>query len=286
MSLTVRSILHSKNTFKTTTRFAFFTTRNISTSMPVKGNKLHGKVAIVTASTAGIGYEIAKGLAESGAQVVISSRKENHVEDAINKLRAEYLEVKGVVCHVGKESDRKNLMKKTIDTYGKLDILVSNAGMSPYMGPLIDTPESAWDKIFDINLKSGFLLAQEAMPLLKETKGSILYVSSIGAYTPFTQIGAYSISKTAMLGLVKCLAIECAPFGVRVNGLAPGVIKTDFSSALHEGPVAKPFLRSIPIGRFGEAAECAGPAVFLSSDDASYITGETLPIAGGMPSKL
>jgi len=248
--------------------------------------KLQDKVAIVTASTDGIGYHIAKGLAENGAKVVVSSRKEHNVNAAVEKLLAEDLDVSGLVCHVGKAEHRTRLVDSTLDKYGKLDILVLNAGMNPYFGPVLDTPESSWDKIFDTNVKCGFLLAQEVAPHLKKTKGSMLFVSSVTAFTPFPAIGAYSVSKTALLGLVKVLATELGPDGVRVNSIAPGIIETNFSAGLTQGFAGKAILENTPLQRFGLPQDCAGAAVFLSSDDAAYITGETMSINGGMPARL
>lgn len=253
----------------------------------VMGKKLDGKVAVVTGSTSGIGYAIAQGLAENGAKVLISSRKQENVDEAVAALQTKGLTVEGTVCHVSHEEDRKNLIKKAIDEYGKLDILVLNAGINPVFGPLLQTPEKAWDKIFDTNVKCGFLLAKEAAPYLEAAKGSMTFVSSITAFVPANMLGAYSVSKTALLGLVKALAAECAPKGVRVNGIAPGIIKTDFSKALTDTDmISEKLLQDTPLMRFGESSECAGTVVFLSSDDASYITGETIVIAGGMSSRL
>jgi len=249
--------------------------------------RLDGKVAVVTASTDGIGYAIAQGLAENGAKVVISSRKQVNVDKAVKSLQDLNLDVTGTVCHVGKEEDRKLLFQKAIDVYGQVDILISNAGISPVYAPILQTPEKAWDKIFDINLKSGYLLAQAAAPHIQKSKGSMLFVSSITGYTPFSMIGAYSVSKTALIGLVKALSQECAPMGVRVNGIAPGTIKTEFASMLTEtDEVNKMILANTPLNRFGTPQECAGAAVFLSSDEASYITGEIIAMTGGMQSRL
>lgn len=260
--------------------------RNLNMSSALH-KKLDGKVAIVTASTAGIGFAIAQGLAENGAKVLISSRKQENVDKALEKLKNEGLDVSGTVCHVNKEEDRTKLIHKAVSDYGQLDILVSNAGVNPYFGPMLQTPESAWDKIFDSNVKCAFLLAKEVAPHLEKTRGSMLFVSSILGFNPSQILGAYSVSKTALLGLVKVLAGECAPMNIRVNGIAPGIIKTAFSSTLTETPaISETILNSIPLKRFGTPSECAGTAVFLSSDDASYITGEIISVTGGMQSRL
>jgi dehydrogenase/reductase SDR family protein 4 len=147
--------------------------------------------------------------------------------------------------------------------------------------------ESVWDKILDVNVKCTALLVKEALPYLKERRNaSIVIVSSIGGFMPFSALGPYSTSKTALLGLTKALATELAP-AIRVNCIAPGIIKTKFSSAIWQNDViAAETIKNIPMGRLGEAEECAGAVSFLCSEDASYITGETIVISGGMPSRL
>lgn len=250
--------------------------------------RLQGKVAIVTASTEGIGFSIAKRLAEDGASVVVSSRKQKNVDSAVNSLKKLNLEVLGVKCHVGLKEDRKTLLDETIKKYGKLNILVSNAAANPAMGGVLECGEAEWDKIFDVNVKSSFMLAKECLPYLKKSKGSsIVFVSSISGFDPFELLGAYSVSKTALIGLTKAAAKEVAPIGIRVNCIAPGIIRTKFSRALYESETALDMaLSKIPMGRLGECNEIAGIASFLVSDDASYITGEAIVGSGGMTSRL
>lgn len=259
-------------------------------STAAKSRSLDGKVAVVTASTEGIGFAIAKQLARDGAKVMISSRKQDKVIDAVSKLEKEQgCTVKGVVCHVGKTEHRKNLIKETLDTFGGIDILVSNAAVNPTFGPIQETPEESWEKIFDINLKSAFLLAKDVIPLMKKRGGgSVVFISSIAGLQPSMQgLGAYSVSKTALLGLTKVLANECAHMRVRVNCVAPGIIKTNFSGALWQSEsLTEAALAQIPMRRLGESEDIGGAVSFLSSDQASYITGETLVIAGGMHSRL
>lgn len=249
-------------------------------------SRLAGKVAVVTASTDGIGYAIARKLGLDGARVVVSSRKQANVDKAVKDLKAESINVSGVVCHVSNKEHRTSLINHAITTYGKLDILISNAAVSPAFGPLLDTTEDQWDKIFDTNVKSSFLLAKEAIPKMN-SGGSILFVASIGGLVPFPEIGAYCISKTTLLGLTKVLARELGPSGIRVNCLAPGIMKTKFSEMLWNTPALEDaFLSNIPLGRFGESEDCGGIVSFLSSDEAKYITGETFVVAGGMQSRL
>ncbi|CAF0928993.1 unnamed protein product [Rotaria sordida] len=254
--------------------------------------RLAGKVACVTGSTDGIGFAIARRLAREGARVVISSRKQENVEKAVDELKKEKFDIYGTVCHVSKSDDRKRLLDETIKKYGKLDILVSNAGISPTVGSILETTESAWDKIFDINVKSAFFLIQEAIPYLEAQKNSsIIIISSITGYTPFDPIGAYSVSKTALLGLTKALVNPCIERGIRINAIAPGIIKTKFSRLLWNNDNSVKESEDVsfsgcPIGRVGTPDECANVVAFLASDDASYITGETIVVAGGMTSHL
>ncbi|XP_003706884.1 dehydrogenase/reductase SDR family member 4 isoform X2 [Megachile rotundata] len=249
--------------------------------------RLEGKTAIVTASTEGIGFSIAKRLAQEGAKVVISSRKESNVTKSVQHLKSEGLHVFGTTCHVGKKEDRENLFKKVQEEFGCLDILVSNAATNPSVSTLLDTPEQIWDKIFDVNVKSTYLLMQESLPLLRKSKSpSIIIISSIAAYQPITLLGAYAVSKTALLGLTQVAAESLSPEKIRVNCIAPGIIKTKFSQSIVEGAAGEASLSMIPMQRFGEPNEIAGVAAFLASDDASYITGETIVASGGMRSRL
>ncbi|KAJ8946456.1 hypothetical protein NQ318_014444 [Aromia moschata] len=194
--------------------------------------RLCGKIAIVTASTDGIGYAIAQRLAQEGAKVIISSRKEKNVQQATDKLCKEGLNVRGLVCHVSKAEDRKRLFEEA-SKIGGLDILVSNAAVNPEVGGVLDCSESSWDKIFDVNVKSSYLLAKEALPLLRLSKaGRIVFISSIGGFQPFNLLGAYSVSKTALFGLTKAAAVQLGSENITVNSIAPGIIRTKFSSAL------------------------------------------------------
>nr|CAD7573548.1 unnamed protein product [Timema californicum] len=267
----------------------------------------------------GIGFAVAKRLAADGASVVISSRKETNVCNAMNKLQKEGLSVTGVVCHVAKKEDRERLFQEAIDKFGGIDILISNAAANPTSGSILEVNQSSnpshlsvhsgwltdnvymiptasrlkrlcpmrklepfsmgyvhsvilfqcgeteWDKIFEINVKSAFLLTKEVVPFLqKRSGGNIIYISSIAGYTPIEFLGPYSVSKTALLGLTKVFANDLASDNIRVNCVAPGIVQTKFSSIV----------------------KIAGVVSFLCSDDASYITGETIVAAGGMVSRL
>ncbi|CAH1269484.1 DHRS2 [Branchiostoma lanceolatum] len=260
-------------------------------SRAASGGKLAGKVAVVTASTDGIGLAIARRLGQDGAKVIISSRKEKNVQRAVQELQGENLDVTGMVCHVGKAEDRKNLIQHAVDNYGGLDILVSNAAANPGFGqPMIDTTDSAWDKVFDINVKAAFLLAKDAVPHMEKRGGGvIIFVGSIAGYGNGKLFGTYSVSKTALLGLTKAMANQCGRLNIRVNGIAPGLIKTEFSKKMWKNEALLKELQrkfQLPLKRLGEPEECAGPVAFLCSDDAAYITGETIVMSGGAVSRL
>uniref|UniRef100_A0A671DWL2 Dehydrogenase/reductase 4 n=1 Tax=Rhinolophus ferrumequinum TaxID=59479 RepID=A0A671DWL2_RHIFE len=217
----------------------------MASSGVARRDPLANKVALVTASTDGIGLAIARRLAQDGAHVVVSSRKQQNVDRAVAALQGEGLSVTGIVCHVGKAEHRERLVAT----------------------------------ILDINVKATALLTKAVVPEMeKRGGGSVVIVASIAAYTPFPGLGPYNVSKTALLGLTKNLAIELAQRNIRVNCLAPGLIKTNFSQVSIK--------QALRIRRIGKPEECAGIVSFLCSEDASYITGETVTVGGGAPSRL
>ncbi|XP_058149676.1 dehydrogenase/reductase SDR family member 4 isoform X1 [Dasypus novemcinctus] len=266
---------------------AWRTLRTVSSRMAGR-DRLANKVALVTASTDGIGLAIAQRLAQDGAHVVVSSRKQQNVDRTVAALQGEGLSVTGTVCHVGKAEDRKHLVATALKLHGGIDILVSNAAVNPFFGSLMDVTEEVWDKILDINVKATFLLIKEVVPEMeKRGGGSVVIVSSVAGYSPFPGLGPYNVSKTALLGLTKNLAVELAPRNIRVNSLAPGLIKTNFSSVLWVDEARKKSIQeTMRIRRLGKPEECAGIVSFLCSEDASYITGETVVVGGGTPSRL
>jgi len=252
---------------------------------------LQGKVAIVTASTQGIGKAIAQRLARDGAKVMISSRKEKNVVEALDEIRKyakDDSQIEGIVCHVGKEEDRKKLVDETLDKFGGIDILISNAGTNPTFGPILDCTEDQWDKIFDNNVKAAFLLTKMIAPhMMSKGEGNIVFISSIAGLQPIPMILPYSVSKTALLGLTKALSHDLAPENIRVNCVCPGIIDTNFSSALTSNEfVANKTLEMLHTKRFGQPEDISGIVSFLCSKDASYITGENIVVGGGMPSRL
>ncbi|XP_073527179.1 dehydrogenase/reductase SDR family member 4-like isoform X1 [Phyllobates terribilis] len=250
--------------------------------------KLDGKVALVTASSDGIGLAIARRLAQDGARVLVSSRKQENVDRAVEELRKEGLDVEGTVCHVGKNEDRVKLVNTAVQRFGGVDILVSNAAVNPFFGNILDSTDEVWEKILDINVKATFLLVKLVVPKMQERGGgSIVIVSSIGGFIPFPALGPYSVSKTALLGLTKALAPELTHLNIRVNCLAPGLIRTKFSSALwKDESMLDEMKRRLGIKRIGEPEDCAGIVSFLCSPDAAYVTGETVVVSGGAQSRL
>lgn len=263
--------------------------KSFSTMAQNIGKRLDGKVCIVTASTDGIGFAIAKRLGLEGGKVVVSSRKQKNVDEAVKLLQEQGVkDVIGTICHVANANDRKKLFDLAIEKYGRIDCLVSNAAVNPEVGSVTETSEQAWDKIFDVNVKASYLLAKEVKPYLQQQKeGAIVFVSSIGGYQPSVLLGAYSVSKTALFGLTKALALDLVSSNIRVNCVAPGVIETKFASALHESETALEMtLQGIPMKRLGKADEIGSVVAFLLSNDASYMTGETIAAAGGVLSRL
>lgn len=212
--------------------------------------RLCGKIAIVTASTHGIGFATGEKLGKEGAKVIVSSRKQTNVDAAVKRLCESNVDATGLVCHVSKSEDRKKLFE-TARSLGGLDILVSNAGINPAIGEVLSCSEEVWDKIFDVNVKSSFLLAKESLSLLKKSKaGRIIFISSIAGFQPFSLLGAYSVSKTALLGLTKAAALQLAVDDITVNCVAPGIIHTKFSEVLTNPSNAETSaLRDIPLNR-------------------------------------
>ncbi|KAM9202266.1 dehydrogenase/reductase SDR family member 4-like [Dugong dugon] len=249
---------------------------------------LANKVALVTASTDGIGFAIARRLAQDGAHVIVSSRRQQNVDRAVGELQGEGLSVMGTVCHVGKAEDRERLVAMALKLHGGVDILVANAAVNPFFGNITDATEEVWDKILDINVKCTALMTKAVVPEMeKRGGGSVVIVTSAAAYYPFPGLGPYSVSKTALLGLTRSLAIDLAERNIRVNCLAPGLIKTKFSHVFWMDKAREESIKAaLHIRRIGKPEECAGMVSFLCSEDASYISGETVVVAGGAPSHL
>ena len=246
---------------------------------------LTGKTAIVTGSSKGIGKAIAHRLAEQGANVVISSRKLDACEEAvkeINDLVGRKAAI-AVAANIAVKEALQTLVDETNKAFGKIDILVCNAASNPYFGPMRDMADDQFHKILQNNIVSNHWLIQMVAPQMRERKdGSIILVSSIAGVRGTPVIGAYGISKAADMQLARNLAAEFGPDNIRVNTIAPGLIKTDFARALWENPdILKSATSRSPLGRIGEPDEIAGMAVFLAGKAGAFTTGQTFVIDGG-----
>lgn len=244
---------------------------------------LGGKVAIITGSSKGIGRSIARGLAENGAKVVISSRKQEAVEAVAEEFNADGLEAVGIQCHIGDTDQRQSLIARTIDRYGRIDILVNNAAINPYYGPLEGSEEVVFNKIMEVNVKAPWILSNLALPHMKESGGgSIINISSVEGLRPGFGLGLYSTTKAALIMLTKNQAKEWGRFGVRANVLCPGLIKTKFSEGLwSDEKLVNGFTKALPLNRIAVPDEMAGMVLLLASEAGSYMTGGVYLADGG-----
>ena len=247
---------------------------------------LSGRVAVITGSSRGIGRAIAERLAEHGAHVVISSRKQDACEPVAAAINARHGAGRAiaVAASISRKDDLQALVERTMREFGRIDVLVCNAASNPYYGPQMGISDEQFRKILDNNVLSNHWLVQLCVPqMLERGKGSVIIVSSIGGLRGSTTIGAYCISKAADMQLARNLAHEYGPHNVRVNCIAPGLIRTDFARALWEDE--KQLARrnaTTPLRRIGEPDEIAGAAVFLASKAGSFMTGQSLVIDGGV----
>jgi dehydrogenase/reductase SDR family protein 4 len=244
---------------------------------------LENKVAIITGSSKGIGKAIAKGLAQNGAQVVISSRSQDACNEVVKEFTDQGLKAIGIACHIGKEDQRKNLVDKTIEAFGRIDILVNNAAINPVYSPIEDVDPAIFDKIMDVNVKAPWSLSNLVLPYLKANKnGSIINIASVEALTPGFGLGIYSTSKAAILMLTKNQAKEWGQYGIKANAICPGLIKTKFSAALWQNEkMLNKLEKSIPSARMGMPEEMIGLACLLASDAGNYMTGGVYTVDGG-----
>lgn len=244
---------------------------------------LDNQVAIVTGASRGIGKEIATLFSQRGAKVVIASRKLPDLEKVAEEIKKEGGECFPVAAHTGNLSDIKNLVNRTLSEFGKIDILVNNAATNPVFGWAYEVEESAWDKIFEVNLKGYFFLSKEvAKIMIKQNSGNIINVSSSAGIKPIPFLGVYSISKAGVIHLTKVFAQELAQYNIRVNCIAPGIVKTKFSQALWGNEdIYQEVIKQTPLKRIATPEEIAPAALFLASSASSYITGEIMVISGG-----
>jgi len=244
---------------------------------------LTGKVAVITGSSRGIGRAIAEAMAAYGAKIVVSSRKADACEEVASAIRGAGGEALVVPCNVSRLPELDQLVGETIKKWGKIDILVLNAAVNPYFGPMRDVPEEAYDKILDTNVKSNLWLCNKVLPGMAERKdGVVIILSSVGGLRGHDKLGIYGISKAADFQLARNLAVEWGPFNIRANCIAPAIIRTDFARALWENPATYAnAVKTYPLGRIGEPEEVAGAAVMLASRAGNFISGQAIVIDGG-----
>jgi NAD(P)-dependent dehydrogenase (short-subunit alcohol dehydrogenase family) len=245
---------------------------------------LAGRIGLVTGSSRGIGFAVAQELASLGAKVVMSSRKQPELDQAVEQINSLHPDAAvGVPAHGGNPADIERLVATTMDRFGALDILVVNAATNPFMGSIVDIELGAWDKVFEVNVRGALLLIQAVVKAwMYDHGGSIVTVASTAGLHPAAGLGAYGVSKAALIQLTKQLAMELGDRNIRVNAVAPGTVQTRFAEALWKDEGTGNQLRKlISMGRFGQPNEVADAIAFLASDAASYINGAVLTIDGG-----
>ena len=245
---------------------------------------LEGKIALITGASRGIGKAIAMTLSEHGADCILVSRKLEGLREVVDKIEENGAKATAIACHVGYLDQIESLFKTVRKQYGRLNILVNNAGTNPYLGEMRGADEAAWDKTHDVNLKGPFFMIKHAVPLMVEAGGgAIVNVSSVSGVSPGLMQGIYSITKAGLIAMTKAYARELADKDIRVNALLPGLTRTKFSRALVDN---KEFydeaIKRIPMGRYAQPLEMAGAALYLLSDAASYTTGMCLTCDGGL----
>ncbi len=244
---------------------------------------LHGQVAVVTGASKGIGRAIAEAMAAAGAKVVISSRKGGPCEEVAGAINEAGGAAIALACNISHKSDLQGLVDRTLEHWGRIDTLVCNAAINPYFGPLAEIPDQAYDQTMNANLRSNLWLCNMVIPqMAARGGGAVILVSSIAGLKGQGKLGVYALSKAATMQLARSLAVEWGRSNVRVNTIAPGLVRTDMARALWDDPdrLAQA-LESYPLGRIGEPQDIAGAAVFLASRAGDFMTGQTLVIDGG-----
>lgn len=250
--------------------------------MKIPSFSLEGKVALVTGGSRGIGRAIALTFADAGASVAVSARKLPGLEEVAEEIKAMGGKCLPVSSHVAKLEESKNLVETVKAEFGRIDILVNNAGTNPYYGPLIDAEEWAWDATMNVNLKAPFLLSQLVARIMREQGGgNIVNTASVAGLRP-SDLNIYSVTKAALIMLTKIMALEWGQYNIRVNAIAPGIVKTRLSEALWKEPsVGEEAAKHTALGRLAEPEEMAGAVLYLASDASRYVTGETIVVDAG-----
>jgi NAD(P)-dependent dehydrogenase (short-subunit alcohol dehydrogenase family) len=245
--------------------------------------QLTDKVALITGGSRGIGRSIAEEFARRGARVVITARKPEELDDTATSIRAEGGEVTAVTAHAGRDEGVNTMIDQALEAYGRIDILVNNAATNVAFAPFKDLDVAAFDKTLELNLRAPFLISQKVVNrTMEKTGGSIINMCSVAGFKADPMMTAYNVSKAGLVMLTKSMARELGGFGIRVNGIAPAVIKTKFSRVLYETDSIRQMAEAASaLGRVGEWNEVAGAAVFLASDAASYVTGSIITVDGG-----
>ena len=245
---------------------------------------LNNKTAIVSGGSKGIGKAIATKLAQAGANVVICSRKKENLDSAVNEAVSNGLTLIPIECNTSNKESIQSVVDHTLEKFNGVDILVNNAAANPYYGPILNSEDSHWDKIFDVNVKGYFNFAKAcSKAMIANNSGKIINVASIAAKTPLEGLGVYNISKAAVVMLTKVLAKELGEHNINVNTLAPGLIKTDFSKALWENEdTHNKIVKSIPQGKMGSPDDISGMALYLASEASDFVTGSIFTVDGGI----
>ena len=245
---------------------------------------LNNKTAIVSGGSKGIGKAIATKLAQAGANVVICSRKKENLDSAVNEAVSNGLALIPIECNTSNKESIQSVVDYTLEKFNGVDILVNNAAANPYYGPILNSEDSHWDKIFDVNVKGYFNFAKAcSKTMIANNSGKIINVASIAAKTPLEGLGVYNISKAAVVMLTKVLAKELGEHNINVNTLAPGLIKTDFSKALWENEdTHNKIVKSIPQGKMGSPDDISGMALYLASEASDFVTGSIFTVDGGI----
>ena len=245
--------------------------------------QLENKVAVITGASRGMGEAIAKRFSLEGATVVIASRKQDMLDEVLDEIEQAGGKGMAIATHTGEQEQCKQLIDQTVGRFGTVDILINNAATNPHFGPVLDSELSHWQKTFDVNVMGYFWTSRYAAEVMqKNGGGKIVNMASVTGLAPGPFMGVYSVSKAAIIMMTKVLAQELGRDNIRVNALAPGIIKTKFAQALWGNPqLNEQYIQKNPLGRIGDPEDIVGAALFLASDASSYVNGDVIVLDGG-----